>query len=219
MLQYLLALTIICSPATDRVVETVTAYIQTTYPIENADYQFDFRRVNWGVIPAEFDSVRVLSIGKDSPVGNTIFIIGIYQDSGLAKTIPIPVGVTLLADVLVAKTPINIGFPITGLTSERRTINNQGEIPVVDSTLFIGKQAKNYIPAGSIVYMSMAEAKPAICPGDRVIIVVEDSAIKITANGVARQRGCAGDIIKVANQDSKKIIEAEIIDSVTVVVK
>ena len=92
-------------------------------------------------------------------------------------------------------------------------------MPIAESTILEGKQARKYIRAGSIVYPSMFEDIPVISPGDKVNIVIEKGLLKISAEGIARQRGAKGDIIKVANFDSKKIIEAEIIDSLTVAVR
>jgi flagella basal body P-ring formation protein FlgA len=219
MFAYLLALTLICSPATDKVEQAVKDYVLTTYPMADVEYQFGFRRVNWNIIPDDFDSARVLKIGKDSPLGNTIFTLGVYNQGRLQKAVPISVEVSLLVDALVTTTPINTGQPMEGLIVTKRTITGEGEFPVADSTLLEGKQAKNYISAGSIVYMSMVEAKPVITPGDKVTIVIDKGAIKLTTGGVARQKGSLGDVIRVVNLDSKKIIQAEIIDSVTVAVK
>ena len=219
MFAYLLALTLICSPASDKVEQAVKDHVTNYYPMENVEYQFGFRRVNWNIIPTEFDSARVLKIGKDSPLGNTIFTLGIYNEGKLQKAVPISVEVTLLVDALVTTTPINIGQSLDGLIMTKRTITGEGEIPVADSTLLLGKQAKNYIAAGSIVYMSMVESRPAVLPGDKVKIIIDTGAIKLSTNGVARQKGGPGDVIRVVNLDSKKIIQAEIIDSVTVAVK
>jgi flagella basal body P-ring formation protein FlgA len=219
MFAYLLALTLICSPASDMVEQAVKNYVVNNYPMENVEFQFGFRRVNWNIIPTEFDSARVLKIGKDSPLGNTIFTLGIYNDGKLQKAVPLSMEVTLLVDALVTTTPINIGQPLEGLIMTKRTISGEGEIPVADSTLLQEKQARNYITAGSIIYMSMVESQPAISPGDKVKIIIETGAIKLSTDGVARQKGCPGDVIRVVNLDSKKIIQAEIIDSVTVAVK
>lgn len=219
MIAYLLALSIICVPVSEKIEEAVKSYVQANYPIENAEYQYDFRRINWNILPSDFDSVRVFKIGKESPLGNTIFTLGVYDSGKLLKAVPVSIGVTLLADALISKMPINVGEEIHGLMPAKRTITGKGEIPVADSMVFKQTQAKNYIQAGSIMYRSMVEPIPAIIPGDRVEIIYESEAIRVTANGVARQRGGVGEMIKVVNEETKKIIQAEVIDSLTVAVR
>ena len=219
MLAYLLALSIVCSPASTKIEDAVKTYVVNTYPIENAEYQFDYRRINWNIIPSEFDSVRVFKIGKDSPLGNTVFTLGIFSEGKLLKAIPVSIGVSLLIDALVTTTPINVGDCIHSVMISKRTISGRGEFPLTDSTLFEGMQAKNYIPAGTIIFMSMVEPVPIISPGDQVEIIYESRAMKVTARGIARQKGGIGDIISVTNVESKKIIHAEIIDSLTVALK
>ncbi len=219
MFAYLLALSIICTPSPDIIQEAVETYINTNYSTEYGEYQFDFRRINWNLIPGEFDSVRVFKIAKESPLGNTVFTLGIFDNGKLFKAIPVSIGVTLLTDALVTSMPINVSEQVTDVRIEKRTITGRGEMPVIDSTRLEGLQAKNYIKAGSIVYMSMLEPIPVISPGDDVEIVYEKGALKVSARGVARQKGGVGDNIKVSNVESKKIIKAEIVDSLTVVLK
>jgi len=219
MLAYLLALTIVCSSAPDKIQEAVETYVSINYPTKNGEYQYDFRRINWNIVPSEFDSVRVFKIAKDSPLGNTIFTLGIYDKGKLSKAIPVSIGVTLLMDALVAGMPINVGDKVEGLRLEKRSITGRGEMPVTDSTLFEELQAKNYIKAGSIIYLSMLEPTPVISPGDNVEIIFEKGTLKISTKGVARQKGGVGDVIKVSNSESRKIIQAEIIDSLTVALK
>ena len=50
-------------------------------------------------------------------------------------------------------------------------------------------------------------------------MIIEKGMIKITAKGIARQRGGIGDVIKVMNVGSRKLVKAEIIDSSTVALR
>jgi len=219
MITYLLALSIICLSASDMVEQEVKSYVETNFAVENATLQYDFRRINWNLLPSEFDSVKVFRIGKDSPLGTTIFTLGIYNDDKLVKAVPVSIGVTLLVDALVTTTPINAGEEMCDLTLAKRTITGRGEMPLTDFKLVENKQAARYIPAGSIVFQSMIEEVPIIKPGDKVKILVDKGPVKVSADGEARQKGARGELIRVTNLGSKKIIQAEIIDSLTVVVR
>ncbi|MCP4581893.1 MAG: flagellar basal body P-ring formation protein FlgA [candidate division Zixibacteria bacterium] len=219
MITYLLALTIICTPASDKVEQAIRTYVQGNFAIDNAEFQYDFRRINWSLLPSELDSVKIFRIGKDSPFGTTIFTLGIYNDGDLAKAIPVSVGVTLSVDALVTRTTINVGDKLQDLVLENRTITGRNEMPLTDLTLLEGKQARKYIRPGSIIYPSMIENIPVLKLGDKVKILIEKGSIIVTADGLVRQKGSTGDIIRVVNTGSKKTIKAEIIDSLTVAVR
>lgn len=214
-----MALVLISSPLSDRVETVVKAYVENNFPMDKAEYQYDFRRINWAILPADADSAGVLRIGKDSPLGNTIFTLGFFNNGNLEKVMPVSIGVTLLVDALITTTPVNIGEGLHGFTLSRRNVTGRGELPLTDSTFLENKIATQYIPAGSIIFNSLAEERPLISPGDKVSIIFEKGALKITANGVARQKGTAGETIRVVNLGSKKIINAMVIDSLTVAVK
>jgi len=219
MLAYLLALSIISTPASDKVEQAIKTYVQSNFAIENAEFQYDFRRINWNLLPSEFDSVKILRIGKDSPFGTTIFSLGIFNNGELNKAIPVSVGVTLSVDALVTGTAVNVGEELHGLVLEKRTITGRNEMPLTDSTFLDGKQARKYIRPGSIIYPSMVENIPVLNLGDKVKILIEKGSIIVSTDGRVRQKGSIGDIIRVANIGSKKILKAEIIDSTTVAVR
>ena len=219
MLAYLLALSIISVTASERVEQAIMSYVDANHNSENAEYQYDFRRVRWSHFPANFDSIDVLRIGKDTPLGNTIFTIGIYKDKDLIKAVPVSVGVTMLVKAVVTDIPINTGEKLKDYKITARAVTNKNSMPVVDPSALEGKQAKRYIRAGSTIYLSMFENVPVIDIGDKVGIVIEKGLIRVTAEGLARQRGGVGDIIRVVNLGSKKVIRVEIVDSVTVALK
>ncbi len=80
----------------------------------------------------------------------------------------------------------------------------------------IGKKATRNIRAGQPLKKSLLEIPEDISRGDKVTILAESKTLKITIPGIARENGKKGEIIKVKNIDSKKIIYARVIDSTTV---
>ena len=219
MILYLLTLALITGHPTQPVENAIKSYVESNFPAENGEYEFDFRRINWGLFTDDFDSVRVFRIGKDYPLGNTIFTLGVYTGDGLNKAVPVSVGVTLWVDALVAAMPINVGGKLENLVLAKRALTGRGELPFSDTTGLGEMQAKKYIPAGDMITPSMCERVPVVNPGDRVNIVMEKGLIKITAEGIARQKGGIGDLIRVVNLSSNQMIKGEIIDSTTVAIR
>ena len=62
MITYLLALSIICSPASTEVEQAIKSYVESNFAVENAEFQYDFHRINWNLVPAELDSVTARDI-------------------------------------------------------------------------------------------------------------------------------------------------------------
>jgi flagella basal body P-ring formation protein FlgA len=215
----ILSLLLVCSSNTDKVETVVKSYVETNFNLEYGEYQYDFRRINWNLFPDDFDSVRVFRIGKESPLGQTIFTLGVYKGSNLIKAIPVSIGISMIVEAIITTVPVNTGEEFTGLAREGRAITNSGESPVTDTSFLEGKQAAKYIPAGSIIYPSMVASIPVIDTGDKVNIIIDKGLIKVTAAGVAKQKGGIGDVIKVVNLSSKKVLKGEIIDSMTVALR
>jgi flagella basal body P-ring formation protein FlgA len=80
----------------------------------------------------------------------------------------------------------------------------------------IGKRAKRRILADTPISATFLETPNAISFNDRVTIESVYGPVRITVPGVARQSGAIGDFIRVYAPDTKKEVEAQIIDSQTV---
>ena len=219
MLAYLLALAIVTSPVGDKIESAVKSYVESNFGNENVEYQYDFHRVNLKLFPSDFDSVKVLRIGKNSAIGNTVFTLGVFKNDRLVKSMPVSIGITMLVEALITTVPINSGEKFREIDIAKRAVVNNSQLPLTDPCELSGKQARTYIPAGSMILPSMCENIPVVKAGDRVSIVFETKMIKLTAEGLARQKGGIGDVIRVANLGSKKVIRAEVIDSTTVAIR
>ena len=85
--------------------------------------------------------------------------------------------------------------------------------------LLVGKRAKTNIGIGRVIYKSMVEIPPVIKRGQRVLIVAESDTLKVTAPGVAKEDGRIGELIKVQNLLSKKVVIGKVVDAQTVKVR
>ncbi len=62
----------------------------------------------------------------------------------------------------------------------------------------------------------IVERPPMVKRNDRVSIVAESEALRITAAGEVKESGCRGDRVKVVNLNSNKEIIARVLDPQTV---
>ncbi len=77
-----------------------------------------------------------------------------------------------------------------------------------DARQAIGMVARQRIRAGSVVTPHMVEAPRLIRRGEQVTIVARSGGIEIQAAGTALSDGARGELVRVRNNSSRKIVEA-----------
>lgn len=153
-----------------------------------------------------------------SPVGSFSVPIIFRLNGEIVSRTWVMAKTRLVIPVVVARYPIRRGEIIT----EEKLRIIKKDISAIPKGMFvkkeevIGKRAKTNISVGRIIYKTMVEVPPVIKRGQRVRIVAESDTLKVTAPGVAKQDGRVGDVIKVQNLISKKIVSGIVVDSQTV---
>lgn len=80
----------------------------------------------------------------------------------------------------------------------------------------VGKRVKMRVNADAPISLTILDTPPAVKYGDRVTIEFVFGAVRITAPGIVRGGGAIGDTIRVNATDTKKDLDAIIVDSHTV---
>ena len=83
----------------------------------------------------------------------------------------------------------------------------------------VGYRAVRNIPLGRAVTAEFVVKPPLIEKGDRVLIIVKKGFMKITAPGIAKEKGFKDGFVEVINVQSKKTVFAYVVDSNTVEVR
>ncbi|HBG78609.1 MAG TPA: flagella basal body P-ring formation protein FlgA [Phycisphaerales bacterium] len=101
------------------------------------------------------------------------------------------------------------------ITRENTTVQNveADSRQIGEQTAFFGMTARGDIKQGTAIADNMLyNPKPqtVVKRNQNVVIKIESSAVMITATGKAMDDGMAGEIIKVQNNDSKRIIMAKV---------
>lgn len=79
-----------------------------------------------------------------------------------------------------------------------------------------GTRARNYIPAMTVIKPSMIQKQFIIKNGSPVSIVLDSGSIYVRMSGVAIDDGMKGDLIRVRNTTSGRIITAKVVNSMIV---
>jgi flagella basal body P-ring formation protein FlgA len=117
-------------------------------------------------------------------------------------------------NVIVLSQPIQRGEIITRahLVIERRETSNLRDDFVTQPEQVEGKQVVRQLSEGSILSLKNLVEPKLIKRGDKVIISSTKPEFSIKMSGVAMMDGAKGQLIKVKNQNSGRIINATVIE-------
>lgn len=159
-------------------------------------------------------------VGADAPPkywGYTRVPVVIKVDDVVKKKVWARVSVTYLDDVVVLKGAVRRGEIITedmvGV-EQRDTLRLQNAV-VKDMADVVGRTATRNIKAGDVVMRNAVELPVVVKRGNRVMVIAENNGFRVSIRAEAMENGARGDVIKMKNIDSRKIISAEVVDGST----
>ena len=146
--------------------------------------------------------------------GPTLVNMLVTCDGRLHEKISLRYQVRVFADVLVAAKPIARLQVLSAdnLIYQRMDTARLPSGYVTDSAKLSGLAVKRAITPGTIVTDSLVAKPVMIKRGSSVVIHARSGEIEITAAGQALQDGVEGQIIRVQNINSKRIVTAKVID-------
>lgn len=159
-------------------------------------------------------------VGADTPPkywGYARVPVVLSVNDVVKKKIWAKVSVTYMEDVVVLSEPVNRGEVITEemLTVEQRDTLRLKNSALRDPAEVVGKNATKNLKAGDLLSRNAVELPVVVKRGDRVTVVAENNGFRVSILAVAMESGSRGDTIKVKNLDSRKIIQAEVVDDST----
>lgn len=99
---------------------------------------------------------------------------------------------------------------------EERDVSLTGAHYLTDLERVVGRELSRLVREGTIFTAGMVK-NPVIMPSGTVVVIISRyNGIEIRAEGKAMQAGREGSVIKVQNAATKKIIDARVVDAVTV---
>ena len=176
------------------------------------------RSLNNVTLPEGIIDVKILlpstsiSYSTTTPVKARIFVNGKpYRD------IPFMVSIKVFDLVLIANHDLRIETPVneSDFRVEEIAIDGRTEY-LKDSKVINGLVPHRFIRAGSPITVDYFQQPVAVEGGQVVKIIFKQGGLQVAAKGVAMTRGRIGQIIKVKNEASQKILSAKVIDSQTV---
>jgi flagella basal body P-ring formation protein FlgA len=147
--------------------------------------------------------------------------IGVHCGGEKKWSIFVSALIKVYESVIVLAQPIQRGEIITRrhLASEKKEVSSTKGDFVTAFEQIENKQAARNLPAGAILGAKSVVEPAIIKRKDKVIIRTEQTAFSIQMSGIAMMDGIKGQVIKVKNESSGRIISGTVLESGVVLVK
>ncbi len=141
----------------------------------------------------------------------------VFVDERHYRTISLTAKVQVFDSVLVANHDLRIEVPVSASDFHTAEIVIDGRNDFIkDINDISGLVPHRFIRAGSPVTKAYFQQPVAVNSGQRVNIILNHHGIKIAAKGIVLARARIGELVKVKNESSEKILTARVLDSNTV---
>jgi len=193
-------------------------YLLSVLPVTDRETTVELARLpgdQW--IPSRRDKidfdVSLVDTSKDR--GKIELIVSASSNGMRYFKIPVHFNVRVFEYVAIAKRKIDRNQQLTKsnvFMARRETTKIRG-LAFSSRELLTGKTASVSILPYTILTEDMVETPPTIKQGSVVKLFIETNGFRIVTKGLAQQTGYTGEVIKVKNLESKKILYGEIINS------
>lgn len=191
-----------------RIDAEVRAYLEARPELAETDHYIETGRLD-----ARFS--------KECPAGLEIFLpegyrlqgkttIGVRCPAPGTWTIYVPAQVHVYGDVVVLARPVARGVPIPGasLTVERRDLGALAAGALQDPAGAVGMLPRRALPQGAVLSAAMLQAAPLVRRGQQVTIQAEAAGLSVKSAGEALADGSQGELVRVRNLLTNKVITA-----------
>lgn len=178
----------------------------------------------------QFDETVQLPVGKltyrivpnrhEDYLGATILALHLYVNGEPVRKLWVNATISVMADVVTVVRPLGkhrrIG--LEDIRVERRDLSGLGSETIRGVKEALGSRTTRMIYPGTVLQAGMIDQPPVVKRGDIVKIIAETGAMTITATGIVKQQGRKGEMVRVMNTDSNRVILARVTGPDAVVV-
>lgn len=196
-----------------RIKQAVETAIRSRMPWKNedvtiSDVTFD-ETIN---LPTGKLSYQFVPNRNEDYLGQTILALHLFVNSQPVRKIWVNATITVMANVVTVIRPMgkHRHFELADLSVERRDLAKlpSGTVSRIEDAL--GNRTTRMIYPNTVLQSSMISSPPLVNRGDVVRIVAISGSMTITATGMAKQKGSKGEMVRVVNTDSKRIVTARV---------
>ncbi len=163
-------------------------------------------------------TAQVLEPGPRTITGQRSYRVEYRQGSRKIASGVFTAEVHVQAAVFRAAHTIRHGAVISeyDLVQSRDDLANVAGDPITDRSQIVGARASRVIREGEVLVSGTVSPAPVVEAGGAVMIMAPRGCVVVRAFGIAQQGGAVGEVIKVKNVQSNKVVLARVTDASTV---
>lgn len=216
-----------CAADADNILPSAdVAKIIKEYVIRNTPWteeQVNIKNVNISnkiLLPEKWD-YYIAAAPASSMLGRSSFLLDITGIDNSVQSSWVTAEIEVLVDVVLASKPLKERQMVGAddIYIGRKDLSRLPAGYIDDIRRVSGKRVKRFVGANAILTDNILEEPPLFKRGDKVFIVAESDALRVSAIGVAGEDGYRGRPVRITNMQSKKEVIGEVDDNGTVSVK
>lgn len=155
---------------------------------------------------------RVVPKRHEDYLGNTTLALHLFVDGEPVRKLWVNATISVMADVVTVIRPLGKHQHIQreDLSIQRLDMADLGSDTVGRIEDALGNRTTRMIYPNTVLQSSMMATPPLVRRGDVVKIVADAGPMTVTATGVVKQQGRKGEMVRVMNTDSKRVIIARV---------
>jgi flagella basal body P-ring formation protein FlgA len=157
--------------------------------------------------------LRVEPAGNQDFIGDMVFLVKSFKGGNLLRTESIRTRIEVLRDVVTAARGMPAGSVLTenDIRTVRRWVRriHQHSLPSMEAVS--GKRLTIQVASGAEILATMLKEVPLVRRGKMVKMVFDNGPMQIVTVGMSEEDGVAGNIIRVKNITSNKVIYARVL--------
>jgi flagellar basal body P-ring formation protein FlgA len=163
-------------------------------------------------LPSGRLTYRIEPTPHEDYIGRTILGLRLFVDGKPVRKLWVKATITVMAKVVTVIRPLGKYQHIqpADLAMEHRDLTKLPADTVLSLKDAVGNRTTRMIYPHTVLESKMMTSPPLVRRGDIVKIIARSGPMIITATGLAKQQGSKGEMVHVANTDSRRVITARV---------
>jgi flagella basal body P-ring formation protein FlgA len=196
-----------------RIQRAIETAIRSRMPWKNEDVTIGKITLDETIqLPTGRLTYRIVPSRNEDYLGRTNLALHLFVDGEPVRKVWVNTTISVMADVVTVIRPLgkHAYIEAADLSVERRNLEDLSSDTVRRIEDALGNRTTRMIYPQTVLQSTMFASPPLVRRGDIVKIVANTGPMIITATGRVKQQGCKGEMVRVVNTDSNRIITARV---------